>query len=342
MLFSVIVPIYKIEKYLSRCIESLLAQSFTDFEVILVDDGSPDNCPTICDDYAAKDKRIKVIHKENGGLVSARQEGIKVALGDYIFHLDGDDALCDNALESAYEIISEYHPDIVSFSYKPCVGDQVGEAVHDLAREGLYDKALMQEKIYPHLLSDKNMNHIFYFSWGKAIRREIAVKHQLNVNPKISLGEDLSCAVPCYLDAKTVYMSKKAVYLYTIRNDSITNDFKTSQITQIADVVEGLRKLEVKKPDDFEAQISRYSCFMCFAVLALAAEGNHFSSVKTIKELIKNSLHREEIKKAEFQNITIKSRITIFLMKKQCIRLAFCFLYLCKEIKRIRKGEKSE
>ena len=342
MLFSVIVPIYKIEKYLSRCIDSIIAQSFTDFEVILVDDGSPDRCPEICDEYVLRDKRIKVIHKENGGLVSARQAGIKVASGDYIFHLDGDDALCEDALQSAYEIIGEYRPDIVSFSYKRFVDGKVGEVVHDLAEEGLYDKALLKEKIYPHLLSDENMNHIFYFSWGKAIRREIAIKHQLNVNPKISLGEDLSCAVPCYLDANTVYMSKKPVYLYTIRNDSLTNDFKTSQITQIADVVEGLRKLDVLKPDDFEAQISRYSCFMCFAVLALAAQGNHFSSAKPIKELIKNSLHREEIKKAKFKNITIKSRIAIFLMKKGCIKTAFYFLYLCKEIKRIRKGEKSE
>ena len=342
MLFSVIVPIYKIEKYLSRCIESILAQTFTDFEVILVDDGSPDNCPKICDEYALRDKRIKVIHKENGGLVSARQAGIKVASGDYIFHLDGDDAICEDALQSAYEIIKEHSPDIVSFSYKTFVDGKVGEVVHDLVEEGLYDKDLIKEKIYPCLLSDKNMKHIFYFLWGRAIKRELTIQHQLNVTTKISLGEDVSCILPCFLDAKTVYMSKKTIYLYTIRNDSLTNDFKTSQITQLADVIEGLRKLDVIKPQDFETQISRYSCFMCFAILAAAAQGNHFSLIKTIKELIKNSLNNEEIKKAKFENITIKSRIAIFLMKKECIRLAFYFLYLCKEIKRIRKGEKSE
>ena len=98
MLFSVIVPIYNIEKYIRRCIDSVLLQSFTDFELILVDDGSPDRCGAICDEYAKKDERIKVIHKENGGLVSARQAGIKVASGDYIFHLDGDDAVLPDAL----------------------------------------------------------------------------------------------------------------------------------------------------------------------------------------------------------------------------------------------------
>lgn len=339
MLFSVIVPIYNIEKYLKRCIDSVLAQTFTDYELILVDDGSPDNCPSICDEYAKKDTRIKVIHKENGGLVSARQAGIKLASGEYVFHLDGDDAICDNALESAFDIIEAHHPDIVSFSYKRCVDGVVGDIVDDLAEEGLYNKSDMIEKLYPHLLSNKNMNHLFYFLWGKAIKRELATKHQLNVNTAISLGEDVCGSTPCYLDASSVYMSKKPIYLYTVRNDSITNDFKTSQITQIADVVISLRNLELEKPDDFEDQLSRYSCFLCFAILAAAAEGNHFKSIKKISELIKNSIHKTEIQKAYFENITIKSRITIFLMKKQQIRLAFYFLNICKQIKRIKEGK---
>ena len=184
------------------------------------------------------------------------------------------------------------------------------------------------------------MNHIFYFLWGKAIKRELATKHQLGVNPAISLGEDLSCIVPCFLEAETVYMSKYAIYLYTIRNDSISTDFKTHQILQIEDVIKGLRSLNIEKPKDFDEQISRYSCFMCFAILAAAAEGNHFNAIKKLKERILGSLHREEIKKAHFEKITTKSRIAIYLMKKQRIRLAFYFLYLCKELKHMRKGDK--
>lgn len=341
MFFSVIVPIYKIEKYIRRCIDSVLSQSFTDFELILVDDGSPDHCPVICDEYAMQDARIKVIHKKNGGLVSARQAGIQLATGDYIFNLDGDDAICEDALESAYQIISEHKVDIVSFSYRHCIEGVIGDVIQEDVEEGLYNKEQMEEHIYPRLLSNKNMEHIFYFLWGKAIKRELVFEHQLNVNPAISLGEDLSCIVPCYLDAQTVYMSKKAIYLYTIRNDSISTDFKTGQVVQIADVIEGLRRISVEKPNDFEEQIARYSCFMCLAILAAAAEGNHFQSIKKLKELILNSLHKDEIKKAKFEHVTMKSRITIFLMKRKNIRLAFYFLYLCKEIKRLRKGEKS-
>ena len=341
MLFSVIVPIYKIEKYLCRCIDSVLAQSFGDYELILVDDGSPDQCPAICDSYAQRDDRIRVIHKENGGLVSARQAGIREAVGDYVFHLDGDDSICPDALESAAQIIREMYPDIVSFSYRRCIDGEIGEVVDDLLPEGLYRKADIEESIYPNLLSNENMKNLFYFLWGKAIKRELAMKHQMNVNRAISLGEDLSCSVPCYLEAETVYMSRKVVYLYTIRNDSLTTDFKTGQITQIADVIVGLRALNMEKPQDFEAQISRYSCFMCFAILALAAEGGHFKSLGELKRLILNSLHKDEIKKASFANVTAKTRISVFLMKRNMIRTAFYFLFLCKQIKSLKKGRKS-
>ena len=273
-------------------------------------------------------------------MVSARQAGIKVASGDYIFHLDGDDAVLSDALESAYKIICDTDADIISFSYKYSINGEIGETVCDLAYEGLYNKLEIKQHIFPKLLSDKNMNHIFYFLWGKAIKRELATKHQLNVNPAISLGEDLSCIVPCFLEAETIYMSRKAIYLYTIRNDSISTDFKTHQITQIADVITGLRGLNIEKPKDFEQQISRYSCFMCFAIIAAAAQGNHFNSIRKLKELILGSLHKEEIKKAHFEKISMKSKIAIFLMKKQRIGLAFYFLYFCKELKRMRKGNK--
>ena len=96
MRFSIVIPIYKVEKYLRPCIDSVLQQTFRDFELILVDDGSPDSCPQICDEYAAKDARVKVVHKINGGQASARNAGLEVAQGDYVCYVDSDDYLIDN------------------------------------------------------------------------------------------------------------------------------------------------------------------------------------------------------------------------------------------------------
>ena len=118
MKISIVIPIYKVEKYLQRCIESVLEQTYKDFEILLIDDGSPDNCPLICDEYACKDSRITVIHKENGGLSDARNMGVKIASGEYGGFLDGDD-YWDNptAIERICERMQITQPDVLIFSY---------------------------------------------------------------------------------------------------------------------------------------------------------------------------------------------------------------------------------
>ena len=116
--FSIIVPIYNVEAYLVECVESILVQTFENYELILVDDGSPDNCSAICDQYAAKDPRIQVIHKKNGGIVSARKAGTRQSRGQYILHVDGDDRIEEGMLSRIDSLIRQYdEPDIVSFGY---------------------------------------------------------------------------------------------------------------------------------------------------------------------------------------------------------------------------------
>jgi len=339
MFFSVIVPVYKVEKYISGCIESVLHQSFSDFELILVDDGSPDACPAICEDYKAKDSRIKVIHKTNGGLASARRAGIKVAEGDYVFNLDSDDLIEPDTLECAYKIIKETECEMVSFSYRWVKNGQTVQVTNDGLEEGLYTEKNIEQYIYPRLLMDTNMNHISYYLSGKAVKRDLLTPLQLAVDEKISLGEDLCCTVPCYLHAKSVYISKKEAYLYTVREDSLSKEFNTKQINRIEDVICELSKNDLKKIVDSEEQLCRYSCFMCFTILASAAEGGYFKSIKAIKENILQSQHNEKIQRAKFKSISVKSRISIFLMKKKWYGTAFYFLNLCKRIKTVlRKG----
>lgn len=107
-LVSIIVPIYKVEPYLRRCLDSIVNQTYTNLEIILVDDGSPDGCPQICDEYATKDERIVVIHKENGGLSDARNAGLDICKGEYIYYLDGDDAIDDSCIVLMLELVNKY------------------------------------------------------------------------------------------------------------------------------------------------------------------------------------------------------------------------------------------
>ncbi len=337
MFFSVIVPVYKVESYLSNCIESVLGQTFSDFELILVDDGSPDTCPEICDRYGEKDERIKVVHKPNGGLASARRAGIKVAEGEYVYNLDSDDLIEEDTLEYAYNKIMETGCEIVSFSYRWVKGGRTVNITNDGLDEGFYAEKDIERYIYPRLLMDKNMNHISYYLAGKAIKRELLTPHQLNVSEEISLGEDLCCVVPCYLSAKSAYISKKDAYLYTVREDSLSKEFNTRQIYLVEKVLNEIREKDVTKITDFEEQLCRYSCFMCFAILASAAEGNYFKSIKTIKKNVIDSPHNEKIQRAKFEDISLKSKIAIFFMKKSCYNTAFYFLNLCKTIRKILK-----
>ncbi len=337
MFFSVIVPIYKVEDYLPACIESVLGQSFSDFELILVDDGSPDGCPAMCDDYAAQDARIKVIHKPNGGLASARRAGIKVASGEYVFNLDSDDMIEADTLACAHQIITETGCEIVSFSYRWVKNGETVKITNDGLDEGLYIGESLEKHIYPRLLMDKNMEHMSYYLSGKAVKRDLVTPNQLNVSEKISLGEDLCCVVPCYLQANSVYISKKTAYLYTVRGDSMSKAFNAKQIGLVEDVIREIGKNDFSRIADIEEQICRYSCFMCFAILASAAEGDHFESIGAIREHIENSLHSEKIRNASFADVTLKSKVSISLMKKNRYKTAFYFLNLCKRLKHLLK-----
>ena len=154
MIYSVIVPIYKVEKYLEKCITSILNQSFTDFELILVDDGSPDSCPQICDNFASKDSRVRVIHKKNGGLVSARNIGIQAAKGDYICYVDGDDWIHKDMLSEIYKAsIQKYSPDMIIFGIVKLFADRKEEIFTDLD-DGIYKKEQLIKDIYPYMMYD--------------------------------------------------------------------------------------------------------------------------------------------------------------------------------------------
>ena len=123
-LVSVIVPVYKAEPYLDRCVASILAQTYPNLEVILVDDGSPDNCPALCDAWAQRDARIRVIHKKNGGLSDARNVGLDAASGAYISFVDSDDYIAENFIETLYDLLHEYHTDISAVRWKLVYADE--------------------------------------------------------------------------------------------------------------------------------------------------------------------------------------------------------------------------
>lgn len=168
-LFSIIVPIYGVEKYLRNCLNSILNQTFHDYEVILVDDGSKDDSPKICDEFVSIDFRFKVIHKTNGGLVSARQAGVHLAKGKFIVCVDGDDWIGLNYLKSFAEIIIKHKPDVIVCGRTTFVCNNSRKKVSGW-QTGFYDRQKIETEIFPSLLQTSKATYFPPSLWAKAFK----------------------------------------------------------------------------------------------------------------------------------------------------------------------------
>ena len=234
MLFSIVIPVYNVAPYLRECVDSVLAQEFTDYEIILVDDGSTDNSPAICDEYAEKYSQIKVIHKTNGGLSDARNFGIKEAQGDYLMFLDSDDFWNGrNVLSELHNIIVERNPDII---------------IHELS--SFYDLG----KIVPRKFKNKDIqnfsfdfkrdlkklvdNDVYYATaCNKIIRTSIVKKNEIEF-PKGKVHEDVAwCAniIP-YIRSYALY-SNPFYYYRKERQGSLTIKVKPKNIIDLIDIL---------------------------------------------------------------------------------------------------------
>lgn len=220
-LISVVVPIYGIERYLGLCIESIIKQTYTNLEVILVDDGSKDRCPEICDLYAQKDNRIVVVHKDNGGLVSARKAGLSVAHGVYVGYVDGDDWIEPTFYESLYKAISKSNSDLVVAGQSKDLFDSKS-TITSFIPSGLYETNNL-ERLKRNMIS---YGHFFRigittYVWNKLFKRDLLIDCQTSVPNNITIGEDAAVVYPYIMKCKSIRIIDSFDYHYRQREDSI-------------------------------------------------------------------------------------------------------------------------
>lgn len=215
-LLSIIVPVYDVERYLLKCIDSILAQTFTDFELILVEDGSPDNCPALCDAAAAKDARIRVIHQKNGGLSAARNAGLDAARGEWIGFVDSDDYIALEMYEALYKAVQSTGADLALCDYAEV--DETGALCPPM------HISLAEQVFTGRELLKNATDSMIQPAWNKLYRR--AVFAQLRY-PEGKLNEDLFLIPKICLQIQKAVVVPKALYYYVQRGSSIMNGSKT-------------------------------------------------------------------------------------------------------------------
>lgn len=210
MLVSVIVPVYNVERYLNRCVESILLQTYSNIEVILVDDGSTDKSGVMCDSFAASDARIRVIHKKNGGLSSARNEGLKRATGDFIAFVDSDDYISSTMIEHLMRDMDDYNADISSIGY--CMFDDSSKAiVNESDTTEVFDKLSAIKLLFS---KDKFCN----FAWNKLYKKELFDNISFPDGRKM---EDLGTTYLLFDKCSVITYNASSEYFYYQREDSI-------------------------------------------------------------------------------------------------------------------------
>ena len=228
-MLSVIVPVYNTSEFLPRCLDSILGQSYTDIEIICVDDGSTDESSRVLSEYAERDNRIRVITKDNEGLVRARKTGIENVYGEYCTYVDSDDWIESNMYFEMMEVADTYKPDVVTSGIVRNYGDQRIVFENENTISGLYrDEALVDLKCNLVDVEHFYRKNIAVNIINKIIKTSLLRKYQLMVPDEISDGEDIVVSYPCILDASSVYVTGKNYYHYVMRTGSITKQLDAS------------------------------------------------------------------------------------------------------------------
>lgn len=316
-LISVIVPIYKVEKYLNTCIDSIINQTYKNLEIILVDDGSPDNCPKICDEYAKKDARIKVIHSENRGVSSARNIGLDNVSGKWVVFIDADDWVDENYIYLLLNQIDE-SVDIICCGYKRVNGNNI-EKVNDDNKTIIYDNIKFIEKLL-------NVQNGYGFVHTKLIRKSLINNIRFDQNLKVS--EDALFNMELARNTKQIKVINKAIYNYRITSESTVKKYDEGYVEKYYKAMQMCYDYIHNNFENNSEMILNINNFIVYHVMLIAVnycynpENPNKNKRKLLKDICKIELFNEAIKKSNYEDLSLSRKIMLFTLKNRLYLLA--------------------
>ncbi len=259
---SVIVPVYNAEAYLYKCVKSILNQTYKNLDIILIDDGSSDHSGEICDGLAEKDKRIRVFHTKNHGVVAARNYGVNKAQGNLITFVDSDDWIEPDMYLYMLEVYDKYEPDMITSGliYDAAVNSKTLEC--DLIAEGIYDKGQIEREIIPVMMFDqrKRRRAVTSAVWNKIIRKDLWNKASQGINSQITYGEDAAVVYLCLAQAQKAFFINGAWYHYRVNNNSMVHSFNITAFEKIKNFMDYMKDAYEKLGvwNQMEVQLREY------------------------------------------------------------------------------------
>lgn len=288
-LVSIIVPIYNLEKYIDKCIKSLISQTYRNIEKILVDDGSSDNSSNIIDRYKKMDKRICVIHKKNEGVSKARNTGIEASTGQYLSFVDGDDTVDENYIEFLYKSLIQNNADISACGHKDIKDGKVIFETREI-------ETITNNEIALKMLFETN-----YFStsvWGKLFKRNLFETNKFDEN--LAIAEDFDLLFKIFSDANIIYINtKEKHYITLVRNDSASRKGYNSSWKKAAELAEKIIKITQEKfPSIKSYAIKRYMRinFACIKMIILNNDKKHYKEITNFVKNIEKYVKKKDYK----------------------------------------------
>lgn len=303
-LISIIVPVYRVEEYLQRCVDSILAQTYENLEIILVDDGSPDGCPEICDAYARKDQRVKVIHQENAGLSGARNAGIDLAKGEYLAFVDSDDYVAPDFIEALYEVLQETGCAIGQCRFAYVQGERLENEDNRSLR--IYRGESLMEQLY----ASEDEATYFVVAWNKLYRRELFEQIRY---PKGRIHEDEATTYRLFHEGRKLAFLDRALYGYFTQNTgSITSRFSKKRLEWLKAHEERIIFFKEKGYEKLLPEAYRKLCDACitFYFRCTKEVEDHIRIRRELKERLKR--YRAE-GKAYIAGLPVQTRIGYLL-----------------------------
>lgn len=287
-LVSIIVPIYKVESYLEKCIESLINQTYRKIEIVLVDDGSPDRCPQICDVYAQKYEQIRVIHKKNGGLSSARKAGFKIATGEYILFVDSDDYIEKDMVENLINTIKMNNADIAMCGYYTKYKNNTIEHLLPYERNQICGReAVINEYILPLIGHQKQSINIPGFLWIRMLKRKL-IEEKYFVPENQYFMEDHVFDLLYADNIEKIAIVDKPLYYYCVNEESLSNCYRKNKWNMYMNLYEFyLTYLEERNIKNPYKRIEGFIATMIFSCIDNAVLTENYDKFKREVQNIK-------------------------------------------------------